>query len=178
MALGHLDREQIADLDKESLVSLILELQQMLAEQAAEIQSLHDQISRNSGNSSKPPSSDGLKKPRTRSLREKSGRNSGGQKGHQGHTLEMVEEPNHVEVHEVSVCPHCSTDLDSIRCDRHEKRQVFDVPPVQVEITEHQAEIKVCPKCHEEVKGSFPAGVTKPAQYGLHIKAQACSSDN
>ncbi len=133
MPLPHLGREQIADLDKETLVSIILELQQMLAEQAAEIQSLRDQISKDSGNSSKPPGSDGLKKPRTRSLREK----SGGQKGHQGHTLQMVEEPNHVEVHEVSICPHCSTSLESISCDRYEKRQVFDIPPVQIEITEH-----------------------------------------
>ena len=69
MSIHPLDREQIEDLDKASLVNVILELQKMLIEQAAEIQSLRDQISKNSGNSGKPPSSDGLKKPRTRSLR-------------------------------------------------------------------------------------------------------------
>ena len=173
MSMRHLDRNQIEDLDKALLVDLILELQQMLAEQAAEIQSLRDQISKNSGNSGKPPSSDGLKKPRTRSLREKSKRNSGGQKGHQGHTLKMVATPDYIKVHEVSSCPHCSANLKDVICERYEKRQVFDIPPMQIEVTEHQAEIKYCPTCRKEVKGDFPAGITKPVQYGQGIKAQA-----
>ena len=178
MSIRHLDREQIANLDKASLVSFILELQQMLVAQADEIQLLRDQISKNSGNSGKPPSSDGFKKQRTRSLREKSGRNSGGQQGHQGHTLKMVAEPNHIEVHEVSNCPHCSTNLESVSINGYEKRQVFDIPPMQIEITEHQAENKLCPKCHKEAKGSFPTGITKSVQYGQRIKAQAAYLNN
>lgn len=178
MSTRHLDREQIEDLDKVSLVSLILDLQQMLAEQAAEIQSLRDQISKNSGNSGKPPSSDGLKKPRTRSLREKSKRNSGGQKGHQGHTLKMVATPDDVRVHAVSSCPHCSANLEDIVCERYEKRQVFDIPAMQMEVTEHLAEIKFCPNCQSKVKGDFPAGITKPVQYGQRIKAQAVYLNN
>jgi len=116
-----LDSSQLAELDKEALISLVLAMQQRLmelertvAEQAATIQSLRDQLAKHSGNSSKPPSSDGLKKPRTRSLRRKSGRRSGGQKGHPGHTLQRVEEPDHTRVHEVSTCPRCATDLRSV----------------------------------------------------------------
>jgi len=173
-----LDRKQAAELDKETLITILLELQQRLAEQAAEIQALRDQLAKNSQNSGKPPSSDGLKKPRTRSLRKKSGRNSGGQQGHQGHTLKMVEDPNYVEVHEVSTCPHCAAGLESVKPQEYEKRQVFDIPPVQVEVTEHQAEIKICPGCGEQVKGNFPAGVTQPVQYGPRIKAQAAYLNN
>ncbi len=178
MSIHPLDREQIEDLDKASLVNVILELQKMLIEQAAEIQSLRDQISKNSGNSGKPPSSDGLKKPRTRSLREKSERKSGGQKGHQGRTLKMVETPNRIEVHEVLNCPHCFAHLGDTVCERYEKRQVFDIPPMQMEVTEHQAEIKTCPRCQRKVKGNFPAGIKKPVQYGQGIKAQAVYLNN
>jgi len=168
-----LERKQLAELDKEDLLSIVLTLQQTVAEQAAVIQSLRDQLAKNSRNSGQPPSSDGLKKPRTRSLRKKSGRRSGGQKGHKGHTLKMVEQPDHIRVHKVSMCPHCATDLSSVDVCKQERRQVFDIPPVQVEVTEHQAEVKVCPGCGEAVKGEFPAKVTQPVQYGPRLQAQA-----
>jgi transposase len=175
-----LDRSQLAELDKEALISIVLtlqqqvqELQQTVAEQAAAIQSLRDQLAKNSQNSGRPPSSDGLKKPRTRSLRQKTGRRSGGQQGHEGHTLKMAEQPDHIRVHAVTVCPHCTTDLRSVEPRKQERRQVFDIPPVQVEVTEHQAEVKECPTCGEQVKGEFPAAVTQPVQYGPRLKAQA-----
>jgi transposase len=168
-----IDGNQLAELDKEALISIVLTLRQTVAEQATVIQSLRDQLAKNSQNSGRPPSSDGLKKPRTRSLRKKNGRRSGGQKGHEGHTLKMVKQPDHIRVHRVSACPHCATDLQSVESCKQERRQVFDVPPVQVEVTEHQAEVKVCPTCGEQVKGAFPAEVTQPVQYGPRLQAQA-----
>jgi len=174
-----LDRSQLEQLDKEALISITLtlqqqmrELQQTVAAQADEIQKLRDQLTKNSRNSGKPPSSDGLKKPWPRNLRKKTGRSSGGQKGHKGHTLEMVEQPDHVRVHPISQCPHCATDLQSVERCEIERRQVFDLPPVHIEVTEHRAEIKVCPRCGKQVKGDFPPSVTQPVQYGPRIKAQ------
>ena len=182
---SQLDRSQLEKLDKETLISIILTLQQQVTElqktvatQAAEIQKLRDQLAKNSRNSGKPPSSDGLKKPRTRSLRKKTGRRSGGQKGHKGQTLRMVEQPNHIQSHQAIQCPGCATDLRAIEPCEVERRQVFDIPPVRVEVTEHQAEIKVCPGCRKRVKGNFPPGVTQSVQYGPRIKAQVSYLNN
>jgi transposase len=174
------ERDQLEKLDKEMLIAIILtwqqqvqRLQQIVDEQAAMIQALRDQLSKNSRNSGKPPSSDGLQKPHTRNLRQKTGRRSGGQKGHRGYTLKMVEKPHHVQLHTVSRCTHCAADLRSVQPCQVERRQVFDVPPVHVEVTEQQAEVKVCPRCGHQVKGDFPPDATQPVQYGPRIKAQA-----
>ena len=173
-----LDRQQLEKLDTASLIELILAMQQQLAEQRVLIQALRDQLAKDSHNSSKPPSSDGLKKPRTRSLRPKGQRPRGGQPGHKGDTLKRVAEPDHIEPHPVMACPHCQTDLATIDTFSHEKRQVFDVPPVHIEVTEHQAEIKHCPGCGQYVKGEFPEHVTQPTQYGPRLKAQASYLNN
>lgn len=169
--MSDLSREQLAELDKETLIEIILMQGEEIAILRQEIQELRDQLAKYSGNSSKPPSSDGLKKPR--SQREKGQRRSGGQPGHAGHTLKMVEQPDHIERHEVTVCPHCATDLRGLEASRVDKRQVFDLPPVKLEVTEHQADVKQCPGCRQEVKGCFPPEVTQPVQYGPRFKAQA-----
>lgn len=148
-------------------------LRKQLEEQSSEIQRLKDQVAKDSRNSGKPPSSDGLKKRRTESLRKKSGRKSGGQKGHKGHTLKMSENPDHIIVHELSVCPECAHDLREIKPSAHRHRQVYDIPPVELEVTEHRSEIKVCPCCQKQVNAAFPEGVTQPVQYGELFKAQA-----
>lgn len=85
----------------------------------------------------------------------------------------MVVEPDDVESHRVETCPHCAADLRAVAALRVEKRQVFDVPPPRLAVTEHQAEVKQCPCCGEQVKGCFPAGVSQPVQYGSRLKALA-----
>ena len=177
---SELDRQQLKKLDTASLIELILEMKQQIAEQLVLIQSLRDQLAKDSQNSSKPPSSDGLKKPkaRHRSLRRKGQNPYGGQLGHKGDTLKQVAEPDHIEPHPITACPHCQTDLTGIETLGHEKRQVFDVPLVHLEVTEHQAEIKHCTGCGQDVKGEFPAHVTQPTQYGPRVKAQASYLNN
>ena len=94
---------------EEAVVALIAQLvndfAQGLYHLQARIQELEDQTAKNSRNSSKPPSSDGLKKPK--SQRKPSGKKTGGQPGHKGHTLKAVEHPDHVEVHPAEKCVHC-----------------------------------------------------------------------
>jgi len=150
-------RENLESASKEELITLLLQMQQQIIHPEARIQDLEDRLAKNSSNSGKPPSSDGLaKKPAPKSLRESGQRKSGGQKGHKGETLKMVDEPDHLEVHSVQECPHCQTDLSVVAVCEVEKRQVFDIPPVRVEVTEHQAEMKCCPGCGNRCADNFP----------------------
>ena len=151
------------------------EIQELLASKdrrIAELEALVAELLRRLGldstNSSKPPSSDGLKKkPRApRSLRGKSGKKSGGQEGHAGDTLRQVAKPDFVVPHEACVCQHCCLPLDPKAPVAVEKRQVFDLPERPLLVTEHQASVYRCERCRGVTKAAFPEGVVSPAQYG------------
>ena len=157
---------------EDAVIALVASLVKVIEVLATRQQALEDQIRKNSGNSGKPPSSDGFNRPAPRSLRKRSRKKSGGQVGHIGYTLKAVEKPEHVKVHRVEQCAQCRSSLKNVQVNRYEKRQVFDVPRVRVEVTEHQVEVKDCPQCGTENRGKFPESVTQPVQYGHEIKAQ------
>ena len=136
------------------------------------IQKLEDRLAKNSRNSGKPPSSDGFDKPAPLSLRKRRRRKSGGQTGHAGYKLEMVKKPDHLETHQVEKCAHCQNSLKRQKVERIEKRQVFDLPKVRMEVTEHQAQVKRCLCCGKETRAEFPKGVNQAVQYGTEAKTQ------
>lgn len=161
------DIEKIYDLGKEAVVDLILQLLER-------IEKLEQQLNKDSHNSSKPPSSDGLrKKKRTRSQRKRSGKKSGGQEGHKGSTLEMTDTPDHVVKLRVKRCACCCLSIKGVQSKGYEARQKFETPAPDVEVTEYRAEIKDCPHCGAENKAEFPEGITHKTQYGNHLRSIA-----
>ena len=152
-------------------------LREQLAAALTELQELKARLAKDSHNSGKPPSSDGLKRqsPRTRSLRRASGKRTGGQVGHPGETLHLVAEPDVVEAHRPSVCATCQATLDETAevVGVVERRQVHDLPPVRLQVTEHQALRLRCPTCQHLSDGAFPTEAPSRAQYGPHLRALA-----
>jgi len=147
-------------------------LQEHIRQLEQELGKLKDQLAKNSRNSSKPPSTDGFNKPSPKSLRKKGQRKTGGQPGHTGHTLKMVAKPDHTEVHKVEQCDCCGHCLADQAPEHVEKRQVHDLAPRRLVVTEHQSEIKRCP-CGHLNQAAFPEGVSAPVQYGSRVRATA-----
>ena len=137
----------------------------------ARVHELEARLSKNSSNSSKPPGSDGLKKPKPKSLRGKSGKKPGAQQGHVGKGLAQVENPDVIVNHAPTNCCGCGVDLSQVGGACAEKRQVFDVPQPKIEVTEHRTLEKQCPCCGELSRGIFPENIRGPVQYGERVQA-------
>jgi len=131
----------------------------------ARVAELEAQAAATSRNSSKPPSSDGPAKPAPRSLRTRSGRRPGGQTGHDGTTLRQVDDPDVVVRHEPVDCPTCGAGLAGAPQTGMIRRQVFDIPPIRLHVTEHQLIARRC-TCGTITHGDPPAAVSAPVSYG------------
>jgi transposase len=187
------EAEAIYDAGKETVVRVLLELSakvdQLTADFAAlkaenaalrtecqalrdRVQTLEEQAAKDSHNSHKPPSSDGLSKPKPKSLRPPSERPTGGQPGHPGHTLRRVDKPDRIVPHRVERCSGCGRSLAGQEPDRVECRQVHDLPEPKLEVTEHQAEVKTCP-CGCVNRAAFPPEAAAPVQYGPRVQSVA-----
>jgi len=139
------------------------------------VKELEDQKAKDSSNSSKPPSTDPPKK-KPKSQREKTGRKPGGQEGHKGTTLKLVDNPDRTIPHKVNECACCAKDLSKQESLMMARRQVHDIPLPKVEVVEHQSEVKPCSCGH--INTAFPVGVTHYIQYGPTLKGMAAYLQN
>lgn len=150
------------------------QVEQLLAHNAAlqaRVQELEARLAKDSHNSSKPPSSDGLVR-KTKSLRRRSGKKPGGQIGHQGDTLRLVATPDTVVEHRPAICLHCQIPLpEAAPVVVRERRQVQELPAVRLRVTEHQALHVRCPACQAITVGQFPAAAPGRVQYGPRLRA-------
>lgn len=122
---------------------------------------------KNSNNSSIPPSKD-ENRPNRKSLREKSGQKPGGQKGRKGNTLKMVETPDFIIEHYPEYCTCCINSISDKPYRLAGKRQVYDIPPIEIKVTEHRIYERTC-SCGHKTKASWPSGVEAPVSYGSNI---------
>jgi transposase len=140
------------------------------------VQELREEIAllkggKNSRTSSTAPSHD-LGRINNKSLRQPSGKPSGGQVGHTGHHLPLCDIPNEIITHQPHKCEHCGKDLEGVESRFISRRQVVDIPPVLPIYIEHQVHEKICPSCGSKNRGEFPANVQAPIQYGPTIEAK------
>jgi transposase len=161
---------QPSDLDhlsQSELIAIIFRQQALIGHLEERVRQLEAQIHKDSHNSS-IPSSQSRPLP-IKNLRQKTGKLQGGQPGHGGHTLKMVDQPARIIRSTVSRCEKCGQDLSALPALEYQRRQVFDIPAIICEVTEYQAEKKRCPCGHVTV-ASFPETVKAPVQYGLHLQ--------
>ena len=143
----------------------------VVARLEARIAELEKRLGKNSSNSSKPPSSDGLKR-RTQSLRSNpSSRKPGGQPGHPGQSLRPSPCPDSVIDLPLTQCPQCQSDLSTQPVQSVEERQVFELPPIKLRVTAYRAQRKRCSECGRTCCAAFPEGVSAPTQYGPNMQA-------
>lgn len=165
--------ESPAEPSREELIALIQAQAAEISALKAQVAELERRLGLNSSNSSKPPSSDGVKKPaRVASLREASGKKPGGQKGHKGETLRQSADPDEIVDHFPAICSGCGAALTQSMAHDHTARQVHDLPePRPLFVTEHRAHMCDCVGCGAQTRASFPDGVNAPVQYGARIAA-------
>jgi len=162
--------EELANLRAEN-AALREQVQALLAE----VRALKGQLATDSRDSSKPPSSDGpeARGRRTKSRRQKSGKQRGGQPGHPGHRVALVATPDAVEVHRPVQCGGCHQGLSSDAPSWVERRQVQELPPIRLQVTERQILHVRCPSCGATTAAEAPADVAAPQRYGPRSRAVA-----
>ncbi len=147
-------------------------LREQVEQLSTQVHELKGRVDKDSHNSSKPPSSDGYAK-KARSLRESSGKKPGGQAGHRGRTLHLVETPDEVIVLRPQTCAHCRASLQGVQAEGCQRRQMVDLPEIKVQVTEYQAHDVRCGICQQVTRGTFPDELGASVQYGPMLKGIA-----
>jgi transposase len=166
-----MDKNELMKLEKSEIIELLLAI---IQQQALKIKELEERLNQNSKNSSKPPSSDGLKKT-TKSLRKPSDKKAGAQLGHDGNGLKLMNEPDKYIVYQPNECVECPMSSTCEACGVvRETRFEIDIE-IQTITTAHQIMALKCPMTLGLLTGSFPANITGTTQYGVNLKTLAIS---
>lgn len=165
-----MNRNELMKLDKAEIIDILLAV---INQQAEKIAELEVRLNQNSKNSSKPPSSDGFKKPG--SLRTSSGKKPGGQKGHKGSGFTLLRTPEKYVSHEPKTCVRCPN-VGKCQAVRHVSETRYEVDIViETKTIAHQVLLVKCPESNEILKGDFPENINSTMQYGANIAALAVS---
>lgn len=162
--------------DISSCHQLIKDLVSVVERLTLRVKELESQLHQNSRNSNYPSSMDKYK-PKPAFPRAKGGK-IGGKKGHDGGTLKMVSTPDVVKAHTPEVCARCGQVHGTEPLIVRARRQVFDIPPPRIEVTEHQALDWVCSGCQALNQGQFPQDVCSNTQYGFRLVAMSALFNN
>ena len=170
-----INREELLKLSKEEIIDILFpiinEMAETIKRQAEKIAELEARLNQNSQNSSKPPSSDMFNKPKPKSLRKRSGRKPGGQRGHEGHGLELPKEMDEVVKIDARTCCGCEHDLHGIEGETIDSRYKIDIPPIRTVTIRYDRTKITCPNCGAKNEGIYPDGISSTLQYGENIKA-------
>lgn len=165
--LLELDQMKIKLFEKDEIIRQLREENYLLKE---EIKKLKEGANKDSKNSSKPPSTDnGFKEKELKKDKSKN-KKRGGQKGNRSNNLKKSDSPDTIEILESFTCSKCNHNLVDVKVKSISTKQVFDIPPVKMKVTEFQQHNKVCPCCSTVNKPDFPAGLNAYVQYGDNIK--------
>jgi transposase len=156
---------------KDEIIRMLFPLIAQVRRLSARVAELEARLSKDSHNSSKPPSSDGLAK-KSNSPSVPSGKKPGGQAGRAGKTLERSVHVDTLINHALPKRCQCGTALAGAGMRLHERRQVIDIPVASYHVTEHCTWQKRC-ICGRVHQSEFPAAVTEAVQYGPNVRALA-----
>ena len=152
-----------------AVVELVEGLLQRIQVLETRLDEVEGRLIKDSQNSNQPPSGDGFAK-RTRSLRGKSQKKSGGQPDHPGQTLEWRDQVDEIIEHRVEQCAGCGASLRATLAEQVFARQVHDIPAIALKVSEHRVEVKCCAGCGQVNQGQFPESVSTVVQYGPRLK--------
>jgi transposase len=160
--------------DVKELQALVIVLLKKVEELTQEVTDLKARLAKyetpkNSNNSSVPPSKD-ENRPKRGNLRERSGLKPGGQKGGKGNTLRMTKTPDSIDKYIPQYCKCCGASLDDITSVYAGKRQVYDIPKIEIKVKQHQIYSKQC-SCGHVTKSEYPTEANAAVSYGNNIES-------
>lgn len=162
--MERVEAEAIYDAGREAVVEVLLAMDRRIQQLEARVEKLERQLAKNSGNSSRPPSADPLRRASGRG-KDRSGRKPGGQPGHEGHGRpllpawavdELVDHwPRSCD------CGHVFSESDRVAVGEPARHQVEELPVIAVKVTEHRCQRVRCPGCGARRTGELPRQVAK-----------------